>query len=961
VSFILISICLTALGVQSGEGLDAQPVPERVPRPYLAVEPWAGFWPLPGGYDSRFPLDATAQFLRWENLRRPVLAEGVGDRSGPEPPEFLRRESDDFRTMWPAALAAGRDSRADECRRHLESVPAQTLEGERAARQLLFAAAILQNDRPIADSLYYRMTWRDGGRTVSRLDAWRELESGRGSRALHALSAIYNPTSGEMAARAMANWQAHPTDPGPAVPAWSQAGGLARQSLSLADARWTLMNQDRDKARTVLDNVQPEFVPAEWAETYARLNQAVGASQSGQSPDLADYQELANTFLSGRDADAMTQANVWLSTWPESPLRAHTYFIRAHLHAAAGHPEEGESDLRAAEGNPMTDELRSRIALLRAFLMGQLGRGAEANRSLNQLIRGPLGEVAEPELRFDQSRLGRLLEDEASAQALTMQLEEAFMDTPWPARARADTAKASWREPWRVIPVTPEVTTRVEAPRAGPWGELLWGETFLAREAEILTAEMAPDEFDAAMAEAEPVSTPVVEPAAAPSSNTPMAFLDVGIGAPAALVLGGGLAGLVQDVHYRADAAQTYSEGRNELPDYRRTDWEAGVGGSPGEWRLGLVAEGPARTDDGAAAIGLNPEPVEASWWGIRGDVTYKEPEDEGISASVAAIDGKVDAGPGKRWDSKQQWYAVSGAGRPGGPRWEGALVLAHFDNQQPGVTDFRRWYHNLRVARSLTGGWYVGAVAALYLDRALLMPVAGIEREFGEGWTAWAATEPSLQVPSFREVFVADGDWNVPDLTLAAERRYLDLRGGVRWRDEDRHSLAVGGEAFRTGQFRSWEQTGGLWTERALTEDATGFRLVLSGASRSGGFRATGKVQAQSVRANSMQVPYVPRYEGWLELSYAYQGWRAGAALKGVAGRTDEFEQEFGDFLRLDIDAAYRFRTHSLPLGFRNLEFSVGIENLADVADQRWPGVPPYGFGIIAGFRALYGSQGGR
>ena len=45
------------------------------------------------------------------------------------------------------------------------------------------------------------------------------------------------------------------------------------------------------------------------------------------------------------------------------------------------------------------------------------------------------------------------------------------------------------------------MTTNVEAPRDGPWGELLWGEHFLAREAEVLTAEMTPEEYGVAVQE----------------------------------------------------------------------------------------------------------------------------------------------------------------------------------------------------------------------------------------------------------------------------------------------------------------------------------------------------------------------------------------------------------------------------------------------------------------------------
>jgi hypothetical protein len=361
----------------------------------------------------------------------------------------------------------------------------------------------------------------------------------------------------------------------------------------------------------------------------------------------------------------------------------------------------------------------------------------------------------------------------------------------------------------------------------------------------------------------------------------------------------------------------------------------------------------------------LNPSQVDASWWGVRGDVGFGEPENEGVSVSVAAVEGKVDAGNDNRWDSDQQWYAVSAGVRPGETRWETELTLAHLDNRQRGLTDFRRWYHDLRLARSLSRGWFVGVRASLYLDRALVMPVAGIERNAGSGWTFWAATEPSLKIPSFRETFVSSGDWNVPDLSLPAVRRYLDLRGGVRWAGQNQNAVALAVEGFRAGELRSWRRpdpadttavTPGLWTEHS-EDDATGFKVMLSGAVRAGGAGVSGKAVAQSVRADGHQVAYVPRYEGWVELSYAYEGWRWGATLKGVAGREDETEADYGDFLRLDLEAAYRFRSHSLPLGLRNVELAIGIENLTNVDDLRWPGVPSYGFGLVAGVRTLFGN----
>jgi hypothetical protein len=806
------------------------------------------------------------------------------------------------------------------------------------------------------------MSWKDAGRTVSRLTAWRNMEEGRGVQAVQALNAIYDPTPGEIAVGAMANWLADPARPGPEVPAWSHTEGLPRQALALAEARRALVSGDEERARLAFQNVQGDLLPEEWVPTFRRIQELTdaGPGPAGEGPDFRDYRDAASEFTGGRDSDAEAKLTAWLSRWPDSPLRPHAYLLRGHLAAGTGRIEEADSDLRAAERQAAEGQVRERVRVVQAFVLAQAGRDAEARTFMNQALDGPLGEMAEGELRFDQSRLARLLGNEEMSQALVLQLEEAFPGEPWAGRAREDTVAAGWKEPWRSLPPVPRFTARVEAPREGPWGLLLWGENVLVREAEDLDAETLPPGIELQPEPEELVveSVPQPDPETAIHPSTPVAFVDLGLGVPAALILGGGVAGLSDGVHYRLDAAKTLSEGRNELPDYRRTDWEAGLGGSPGLWRLGLVAEGTARTDDEASKIGLNPESMEGSWWGVRGDVSYKEPEEEGAALSVAVVDGKVDAGTAGRWDSDQQWYALTGSMRPGGVKWEGELVLAHLDNTQtePELTDFRRWYHSLRLARSLSGGWYAGVIGALYLDRALLMPVAGIERGFDSGWTLWAATEPSLRLPSFRETFVTNGDWNVPDLTLPAERRYLDLRGGIRWTGEDRSSVAFGVVVWKTGEYRTWRPDTTLWIEDRA-DDATGFRAILSGGAGASGFRVSGKLAAQSIRDDARQIAYVPRYEGWLDLSYAHRGWRLGTTLRGVAGREDDESRKYGDYFRVDLEVAYRFRTHSLPLGFRNMEFAVEIENLTDVEDRRWPDVPAYGFGIVAGVRALYGN----
>jgi hypothetical protein len=295
------------------------------------------------------------------------------------------------------------------------------------------------------------------------------------------LNAIPEPTSGERAFLAVANWLARPDDPGRALPDWSYIEGLPRQVLALAEARRALVSGDKDGARLALRNVQPDLLPREWMDTYSLLGDLSqeGRESKGDAPELAEYAEARLAFLARRDADAKAKLDAWLSAWPHSALRPNAHFLRAHLEAAAGNPQAAESDLRAAEARLSAPESVARIRLVRAFILAQVGRGAEARATLNDVLEGPLGEQAEAEIRFDQSRLARFLGNEEMHQALVLQLEEAFPNEPWADRARADTVSAHWRDPWRSPLPNPPMTTTVEVPGEGPWAALLWGEFWM--------------------------------------------------------------------------------------------------------------------------------------------------------------------------------------------------------------------------------------------------------------------------------------------------------------------------------------------------------------------------------------------------------------------------------------------------------------------------------------------------
>jgi hypothetical protein len=139
---------------------------------------------------------------------------------------------------------------------------------------------------------------------------------------------------------------------------------------------------------------------------------------------------------------------------------------------------------------------------------------------------------------------------------------------------------------------------------------------------------------------------------------------------------------------------------------------------------------------------------------------------------------------------------------------------------------------------------------------------------------------------------------------------------------------------------------------------DAKGIQVTGSGTATVGAVRGAVKAEVKNVRGEGRRVPYVPRYQGWATLDYTVGGIRFGTAIQGVAGREDETGDAFGDSLRIDLEAAYRFRPAAAPLGFRTLEASLRIENVTDVSDRRWPGLPAYGRGVVVGVRALVGER---
>jgi hypothetical protein len=520
-------------------------------------------------------------------------------------------------------------------------------------------------------------------RSAARLEAWLELEEGSGARAERVLTAIGDRSGGEEAALALARWMARP-DAGEIEVSGAPGDALSDAVIALVRARNAAMEGDAMGARGNLDAIPPGALPLAWEDLAGRVRGALGDEGAVLADEAVNgYRDAAQRFLGRRDQDAGPLLDRWLAEWPDSPLRPNALLLRAQLRLAAGQTDGASGDLLAAERLGRGPDAAERAALLRAFLQAQLGGHDDAQSSFSRARDGELGRSAAGELGFDAVRLARLAGDRAGADALILRLEEAFPEEPWAVRARNDTDAARWKEPWRSLPAEPGFAARLDPPDEGPWHRLLWGDAFLAREANVLEGAV-PSPVLATL------ETPSVEPMApaypTTVSDEPLAFVDLGIGAPAALLAGGGVAGLVHGLHYRGDFAKTIAQERNDLPDYRRTDWEAGLAVDPGKWKIGGVAEGTARTDDDAPRLGLSPDPIDASWWGVRGDLLGGDPERSGVAASIARIGGEVDARSEGRWKTDQTWYALRAALPIGGVAWTAQTTWGDLELSEPGA-----------------------------------------------------------------------------------------------------------------------------------------------------------------------------------------------------------------------------------------------------------------------------------
>jgi hypothetical protein len=273
---------------------------------------------------------------------------------------------------------------------------------------------------------------------------------------------------------------------------------------------------------------------------------------------------------------------------------------------------------------------------------------------------------------------------------------------------------------------------------------------------------------------------------------------------------------------------------------------------------------------------------------------------------------------------------------------WRARVALRRLDLQQ-GDERWRFWQPDLILTRDLPGKSYLGLRLVKERKEALVAPVAGIEVPAG-GVRFWAASLPEL-VPSGIEVnWVREGDWQVPDLSLPPLRRWLDLRGGVRWEGPGGGFLQAAAFAYRAEGFRTWTADGGVWRE-TRRDGVQGGEVTVRGRWRwAGGVRVDGEVSRLWARDEEGRVPFVPRYRLRLRLAYETEPWTAEAGLWGRWGTVDEADRGFGTFLRVDLGVTYRWRP--------GLEYSLRIENVTGAGVRRWPGFPAYGRAVYGGLR---------
>ena len=270
------------------------PIPPRAPSPYVGPEPWPGFRPWTEGARD-LPLEPAARWDRWRAYRQgavPSLDHRMRAATpAPEVTRSPRQESRQFQEGFEAALAAARDNRVEETLQRVRDLQPETLAGIERVRRLWFAAAVAGSEMAMAESLFYRLSWDDGGRTATRLAAWRELASGSGARAAELLSGLGARTPGEHVAAGIGRWMQSAASVGNLPDAPGDAP-TPRAGWTLLAAQERLLAGDRAGAAALLDEA-PDMAPA-WASVRDELRELA----SGQDRNLSGADRLLVESLS---------------------------------------------------------------------------------------------------------------------------------------------------------------------------------------------------------------------------------------------------------------------------------------------------------------------------------------------------------------------------------------------------------------------------------------------------------------------------------------------------------------------------------------------------------------------------------------------------------------------------------------------------------------------------------------
>ena len=829
--------------------------------------------------------------------------------------------------QWEAALKAAAENRARDCIAALDAWDAPNYDQELLGLRLRFAAAVTTEDKAAADSLFYRVSWRDQGMTAARLAAWRSLLEGDPESASNSSQGLRGREA--EAVRAMADWSRGdlsreytlPDDPRFSSDVFLVLYGAAR----VRSGQGRYGTQD---ARDILERLDADRIPASWIQVYEDLGRP-----TGQDPADRLWEKAVQAFVSHQDSEALGMVNQLIALYPGSSYRGAAYLMRGSLMLTKGDAESAEADLASAAqitGSNLGD------ALLAARIFVEAGSSPEtALTSLNRAYNAAADAQGEAFWLFHRLRIEKLSGMTAAAEATNQLLEEAFGDSPWYERALDDGEPAQWRAPWREVPLIAARGSLVEPPRSGPWGKVLWGDDVLSRTGEEASLVAATSQVQ----EPQITETVPVLPGTESVSSGTKGWLGVGGGSRETGYADFSILSIQETWKFSAEGDWVTTQEPDYLPRSRRSRVEAHASTEMRGWTWTGEA-GALSRNEGSSDVAA-PEAVKASGWNL--DLGAGSPLHEGTfsGAKVSWSEGVLQANGDQRWSHRD--LALSGTGKSG--VWEGSLSLNLYSESQP---DWNGTPVALRAeaAMDLTDHLRIGGRAALYRGQVMIMPTLAAQWMPQQNLELWAASRPELSRSDFQSVFLSGGDWNLPDFSLDAVERWLDLRGGFKWNARGNTSVHLSGFLWREENTRTWAASGSLWRESAVGT-ATGRELSadLNWEDPSGWkVRAGGRLS--SIHASGVQVAYLPTWTVEGEVGRRVGRWSYGAVLSTVHGRRDETGSGFGSFTKLNLEGGYRPTPH--------LEVYARLENAGNAPAGRWPGLPSYGRGLFAGVRGL-------